>query len=62
MLKMLSKLFYSKRAMMSAFVLVETIQSTTKDGKLTRAEQAMLLKAFWQLVSEIRGDEEDAKV
>ncbi len=46
---------------MSALVLVETIQTTTKDGKLTRPEQAKLLKAFWELVSEIRGDE-SAKV
>jgi hypothetical protein len=61
MLKMLTKLFYNKRALMSALVLVETIQTTTKDGKLTRPEQAKLLKAFWELVSEIRGDE-SAKV
>tara|TARA_R110000824_G_scaffold396640_3_gene598385 strand:- start:11895 stop:12071 length:177 start_codon:yes stop_codon:yes gene_type:complete len=57
MFKMLSKLFANKKAMMSAMILVETIQSTTKDGKLTRPEQAKLLSAFWGLVKEIRGED-----
>ena len=55
MVSLIMKLLSNKKAIMSAITLVELIQSTTADGKMTRKEQAQLLSAFWVVVSDIRG-------
>ena len=61
MVSLIMKLLSNKKAIMSAITLVELIQSTTADGKMTRKEQSELLSAFWVVVSDIRGVE-NAKV
>ena len=61
MVSLIMKLLSNKKAIMSAITLVELIQSTTADGKMTRKEQSHLLSAFWVVVSDIRGVE-NAKV
>ena len=45
----------NKKAIEAALRLVQTIQATTSDGRVTRSEQSRLLKEFWALVKEVRG-------
>ena len=35
--------------------LIETIQETSKDGKLNQKERNELTKVFWRLVDDVRG-------
>tara|TARA_Y100000310_G_C20095027_1_gene540067 strand:+ start:100 stop:303 length:204 start_codon:yes stop_codon:yes gene_type:complete len=45
----------NKKAIEAALRLVQTIQATTSDGRVTRSEQSRLLTEFWALVKEVRG-------
>ena len=45
----------NKKAIEAALRLVQTIQATTSDGRVTRKAQSELLTEFWALVKEIRG-------
>jgi hypothetical protein len=47
----------NRKAIEAALRLVQTIQATTSDGRVTRSEQSRLLKEFWALVKEVRGVE-----
>ena len=42
-----------KDAIPAAIDLIETIQSTSADGKLTKDERSKSLKKFWKLVKEV---------
>ena len=45
----------NRKAIEASLRLVQTIQATTSDGRVTRSEQSRLLKEFWALVKEVRG-------
>ena len=45
----------NRKAIEAALRLVQTIQATTSDGRVTRKEQSVLLTEFWALVKEVRG-------
>ena len=45
----------NRKAIEASLRLVQTIQATTSDGRVTRKEQSVLLTEFWALVKEVRG-------
>ena len=51
---LLIQVIKNRKAMLSAWELVQLIQSTTADGVLNKTERNRLNKAFWQLANEIR--------
>ena len=55
MFSVIMQVIRNKRAIEAALRLVQTIQATTSDGRVTRSEQSRLLTEFWALVKEIRG-------
>ena len=52
---LLLKVVTNRKAIRSALGLVETIQETSKDGKLNQKERNELTKVFWRLVDDVRG-------
>lgn len=57
MFSVIMQVIKNKRAIEAALRLVQTIQDTTSDGRVTRKEQSILLKEFWALVKEVRGED-----
>ena len=55
MFSVIMQVIRNKRAIEAALRLVQTIQATTSDGRVTRKEQSRLLTEFWALVKEVRG-------
>jgi hypothetical protein len=51
----IARILKNRQAIEAALTLIQTIESTSKDGKLTRAEQSLVLKQFWALVREVKG-------
>ena len=49
------KVLTNRKAIQSALGLIETIQETSKDGKLNQKERNELTKVFWRLVDDVRG-------
>ena len=49
------KVITNRKAVQSAMNLIETIQETSKDGKLNQKERNELTKVFWRLVDDVRG-------
>ena len=45
----------NRKAIEAALRLVQTIQATTSDGRVTHSERSRLLTEFWALVKEGRG-------
>ena len=45
----------NRKAIEAALRLVQTIQATTSDGRVTHSERSRLLTEFWALVKEVRG-------
>ena len=52
---LLLKVITNRKAVQSAMNLIETIQETSKDGKLNQKERNELPKVFWRLVDDVRG-------
>ena len=52
---LLLKVITNRKAVTSAMNLIETIQETSKDGKLNQKERNELTKSFWRLVDDVRG-------
>ena len=52
---LLLKVITNRKAVQSAMNLIETIQETSKDGKLNQKERNELTKVFWRLVDDVRG-------
>ena len=52
---LLLKVITNRKAVQSALGLIETIQETSRDGKLSRDERNDLTRAFWGLVDDVRG-------
>ncbi len=52
---LLLKVLTNRKAIQSALGLIETIQETSKDGKLNQKERNELTKVFWRLVDDVRG-------
>jgi hypothetical protein len=52
---LLLKVLTNRKAVQSALGLIETIQETSRDGKLSRDERNDLTRAFWGLVDDVRG-------
>ena len=52
---LLLKVITNRKAIQSALGLIETIQETSKDGKLNQKERNELTKSFWRLVDDVRG-------
>ena len=52
---LLLKVITNRKAVQSALGLIETIQETSKDGKLNQKERNELTKGFWRLVDDVRG-------
>ena len=52
---LLLKVITNRKAIQSALGLIETIQETSKDGKLNQKERNELTKVFWRLVDDVRG-------
>ena len=52
---LLLKVITNRKAVQSALGLIETIQETSRDGKLSRDERNDLTRAFWGLVDDGRG-------
>ena len=52
---LLLKVITNRKAIQSALGLIETIQETSRDGKLSRDERNDLTRAFWGLVDDVRG-------
>ena len=52
---LLLKVITNRKAVQSAMNLIETIQETSKDGKLSQKERNELTKVFWRLVDDVRG-------
>ena len=52
---LLLKVLTNRKAIQSALGLIETIQETSKDGKLHQKERNELTKVFWRLVDDVRG-------
>ena len=49
------KVLTNRKAIQSALGLIETIQESSKDGKLNQKERNELTKVFWRLVDDVRG-------
>ena len=49
------KVITNRKAIQSALGLIETIQESSKDGKLNQKERNELTKVFWRLVDDVRG-------
>ena len=49
------KVITNRKAVQSAMNLIETIQETSRDGKLTQKERNELTRVFWRLVDDVRG-------
>ena len=49
------KVITNRKAIRSALGLVETIQETSQDGKLSQKERNELTRSFWKLVDDVRG-------
>ena len=54
-LGLLLKVITNRKAIQSALGLIETIQESSKDGKLNQKERNELTKVFWRLVDDVRG-------
>ena len=52
---LLLKVLTNRKAIQSALGLIETIQESSKDGKLNQKERNELTKVFWRLVDDGRG-------
>ena len=52
---LLLKVITNRKAVQSAMNLIETIQETSKYGKLNQKERNELTKSFWRLVDDVRG-------
>ena len=52
---LLLKVITNRKAIQSALGLIETIQESSKDGKLNQKERNELTKVFWRLVDDVRG-------
>ena len=52
---LLLKVMTNRKAIQSALGLIETIQESSKDGKLNQKERNELTKVFWRLVDDVRG-------
>ena len=52
---LLLKVLTNRKAIQSALGLIETIQESSKDGKLNQKERNELTKSFWRLVDNVRG-------
>ena len=52
---LLLKVITNRKAIRSALGLVETIQETSQDGKLSQKERNELTRSFWILVADVRG-------
>ena len=52
---LLLKVITTRKAIQSALGLIETIQESSKDGKLNQKERNELTKVFWRLVDDVRG-------
>jgi len=52
---LLLKVITNRKAVQSAMNLIETIQETSKDGKLNQKERNELTRVFWRLVDDVRG-------
>ena len=52
---LLLKVITNRKAVQSALGLIETIQETSKDGKLSQKERNELTRSFWKLVDDVRG-------
>ena len=55
MFSVIMQVIKNKSAIKAALRLIQTIQATTSDGRVTRKEQSVLLTEFWALVKEVRG-------
>ena len=51
----IARILKNRQAIEAALKLIQTIEATSKDGKLTRDEQSLVLKEFWALVREVKG-------
>ncbi len=49
------KVLTNRKAIQSALGLIETIQESSKDGKLNQKERNELTRVFWRLVDDVRG-------
>ena len=52
---LLLKVITNRKAVTSAMNLIETIQETSQDGKLSQKERNELTRSFWKLVDDVRG-------
>ena len=52
---LLLKVLTNRKAIQSELGLIETIQESSKDGKLNQKERNELTKVFWRLVDDVRG-------
>ena len=52
---LLLKVLTNRKAIQSALGLIETIQESSKDGKLNQKARNELTKVFWRLVDDVRG-------
>ena len=48
------KVLTNRKAIQSALGLIETIQESSKDGKLNQKERNELTKVFWRVVDDVR--------
>ena len=55
MFSVIMQVIKNKSAIKAALRLVQTIQATTSDGRVTHSERSRLLTEFWALVKEVRG-------
>ena len=55
MIALITRIIRNRKAVEAAVTLIQTIEQTSKDGKLTREEQSLVLKEFWALVREVKG-------
>jgi ribosomal protein S2 len=55
MIALITRMIRNRKAVNAAVTLIKTIEQTSKDGKLTREEQSLVLKEFWALVREVKG-------
>jgi len=52
---LLLKVLTNRKAIQSELGLIETIQESSKDGKLNQKERNELTRVFWRLVDDVRG-------
>ena len=52
---LLLKVITNRKAIRSALGLIEVIQETGQDGKLSQKERNELTRSFWKLVDDVRG-------